>query len=192
MNNIRNYDILSEIRNRWSPRAFSNEPISIDDIKGIVEAARWAPSCFNEQPWRFIAIIDKTDRENINYTIDKYNRVWADNAPVIMCIISKRRFNYNSRENYWSMFDTGTAWGYLSLEATKRNLITRAIGGFDIEKARKALKIPYDYDIVCLVAVGKPGDNKDLPQELQSKEVPSGRYDLSEILHLGKYHKKNE
>ncbi|MEF9934292.1 MAG: nitroreductase family protein [Clostridium sp.] len=192
MNRNLNYEVLMEIKNRWSPRSFSEEAIGCEDIKGLIEAARMAPSCYNEQPWRFIVTIDKTDRDNINSTIDRFNRVWSDKAPVIICIISKRRFNYNSRENYWHMFDTGTAFGYLTLEAERRNLITRAIGGFDKDRARKVLKVPYDYDIVCLVAVGKRGETRLLPKELQSKEVPSGRYDLSEIIHFGKFNKSDE
>ncbi|MEF9953198.1 MAG: nitroreductase family protein [Clostridium sp.] len=191
MNRNTNYDVLSEIKNRWSPRAFSEEEIGVEDINAVIEAARLAPSCFNEQPWRFIVALDKTDRDNMNSLVDRGNRVWSDKAPVMICILSKRRFNYNSRENYWHMFDTGAAWGYLSLEAARRNLITRAIGGFDMNRARKYLKIPYDYDIVCLVALGKRGQNSDLPQDLQSKEVPSGRYDLSEIVHFGKFNKKD-
>ncbi len=186
------YNILSEIENRWSPRAFSSEKISEEDIFATLEAARLAPSCYNEQPWRYIVAYKDEDLNVMRELIDKENRVWADNAPVLIMFLSKRRFKYNSRENYWHMFDVGASWGYLTIEASRRNLITRGIGGFNMTRARRILKIPYNYDIVSMVALGKQGDKNSLPENLREKEYPSDRKPLSEILHIGKFDSDKE
>lgn len=181
------YNVLNEIENRWSPRAFSSEKINLDDIYGVLEAARLAPSCYNEQPWRYIVAYEEKDLEVMRELIDKNNKVWADKAPVLVMFLSKRRFRYNSRENYWHMFDVGASWGYFTVEASRRGLITRGIGGFNMSKARKVLKIPYNYDIVTVAALGKQGDKMSLPESLREKELPSERMELSEILHIGSF-----
>ncbi|MEG0371532.1 MAG: nitroreductase family protein [Clostridium sp.] len=186
------YNVLTEIENRWSPRAFSQESISMDDVYGVLEAARLAPSCFNEQPWRYIVAYKNEDLEAMRELIDRSNKVWADKAPVLICFLSKRRFKYNSRENYWHMFDVGASWGYLTIEAARRGLITRGIGGFDMARARKVLDVPYNYDIVTLVALGKQGDIEELPNDLKQKEIPSDRFDLEEIMHIGKFRKEED
>ncbi|WP_048571060.1 nitroreductase family protein [Clostridium cylindrosporum] len=186
------YNVLDEIQRRWSPRAFSNEKVNIDDIYGVLEAARLAPSCYNEQPWRYIIAFEEEDLKVMRDLIDKSNRVWADNAPVLIAFLSKRRFKHNTRENYWHMFDVGASWGYLTIEAQSRGLITRGIGGFNMTRARRVLNVPYNYDIVTLVAMGKQGDVNILPEDLRVKEVPSERMDLSEILHIGKFRKGEE
>lgn len=181
------YNVLDEIGNRWSPRAFSEEKIELDDIYGVLEAARLAPSCFNEQPWRYLVAYEEEDLNVMRDLIDRSNRVWADKAPALIMFLSKRRFKHNARENYWHMFDVGASWGYLTIEAQRRGLITRGIGGFNKTRARRVLKIPYNYDIVSLVAIGKQGNVNDLPSELREKECPSDRMELSDILHFGKF-----
>lgn len=186
------YNVLKEIENRWSPRAFSTEKISLDDIYGVLEAARLAPSCYNEQPWRYIVAYEEEDLKVMRELIDKNNKVWADKAPVLIMFLSKRRFKYNSRENYWHMFDVGASWGYLTIEAERRGLITRGIGGFNMSRARKVLRIPYNYEIVTVAALGKQGDRNSLPEDLREKEVPSERKSLSEILHIGSFNKEKE
>ncbi|WP_315114779.1 nitroreductase family protein [uncultured Clostridium sp.] len=188
MNRFFNYDILEEVKERWSPRAFKKESLSKEDLLPLIEAARYAPSCFNEQPWKFLLMYKD---EHLNMTrsilVDS-NRLWADKAPAFILILSKNTFNLDGRENYWSKFDAGTAWGYLSLEAQRRGLITHAMGGFKKDLARETLNIPEEYDILAVVAVGHLGDKITLPTEdFISREEPGTRKPLEEVYAEGKF-----
>lgn len=176
------YDILPEIQKRWSPRAFSPEKVPLEDILAVLEAARYAPSCYNEQPWRFIVAREDSELEKMGDVLASSNYVWAVNAPVLIMVTAKRLFKLNGEENYWHMFDTGTAWGYLSLEAQKRGYETHAMGGFNQDKAREVYNIPDDIDIICVVAMGKYGDKAGLPDKLQQAEAPSPRREIADIL----------
>lgn len=182
-----NYDIMDEIKKRWSPRAFSREKISIEDIRAIIEAARYAPSCFNEQPWKFIVAYTHEDIELMRSFLMDSNRVWADNAPVLIALVSRKKFLYNGKENFWHSFDAGTAWGYLSLEAQKRGLITHAMGGFKRKIAAEKLGIPEDYEILSIIAVGKQGNSNELSEELKLRETPGTRVKIDDIISFGKF-----
>ena len=118
------YNIMQEIKDRWSPRAFSTEKISEEDLQAILEAASYAPSCFNEQPWRLLIASEEKELEIMRSLLTEKNYRWAKNAPVLILILAHRYFAYNNKENRWHQFDSGTAWGYLSLEAQKRGFIT--------------------------------------------------------------------
>lgn len=177
-----NHEIMPEIKERWSPRAFSGEPVQKSDIMALLEAARYAPSCFNEQPWRFIVADEETSLNKTRSVLTPSNQVWANSAPVLIMILSKKTFTANGKDNYWHMFDAGTAWGYLSLEAQRRNLITHAMGGFSRNSARTAFDIPEDYDIITIVAVGRYGNKEALNQDLQEREQPQPRKDTEDLL----------
>jgi nitroreductase len=125
------YEILKEIRERWSPRAFSEEKINKDDLLAVIEAAHYAPSCFNEQPWRFIIAEKDEDLKIMRSILNLRNQQWAGKAPVLILILAHKYFSANSKNNFWNQFDAGTAWGFLSLEAQRRGLITHAMAGFD-------------------------------------------------------------
>jgi nitroreductase len=181
---IFNFEIMQEIKERWSPRAFSDEKVEESDLMGILEAARYAPSCFNEQPWRFIVAKEEEDIEKVRGTLAQANRVWASKAPSFIIILSKKTFTYNGKDNYWHMFDAGTAWGYLSLEAQRRGLITHAMGGYDRKQIEEIFKVPKDYSIIAILAVGKYGNIEDLPSELREREVPETRKNIEELLKL--------
>ena len=176
------YDIMPEIKERWSMRAFSEEKISRDEIMAVIEAARFAPSCFNEQPWRFIIADDEEKLGKMRGVLVESNQVWANVAPVLIAILSQKVFSYNGKDNFWNMFDTGTAWGYLSLEAQRRGLATHAMGGFSRSKLREVFNVSDDYEIICVVALGKPGDKEKLPEALQKRERPDVRKDTSDVL----------
>ncbi|KRQ86388.1 malonic semialdehyde reductase RutE [Caloramator mitchellensis] len=176
------FDIMPEIKERWSPRSFSNEKISLDDVKALIEAARYAPSCYNEQPWRFIVAYNYKELELVRSILVEQNRIWADNAPVLLVILSKKFFE-NGKENPWHMFDAGTAWGYLSLEAQRRGLITHAMGGFKRKEAMDRLNISDDYEIAVVVAIGKMGDKEKLPEELKKRENPGERKDVKDLIY---------
>lgn len=177
-----NYDIMQEIKERWSPRAFDEKAVKEDDIMALLEAASYAPSCFNEQPWRFIVGDDENKLSKLRSILAPSNQVWANNAPVLILIASKKNFDYNNKNNRWHEFDAGTAWGYMSLEAQSRGLITHAMGGFDVEKAHKLLNISDEYDVIAVVAVGKYGDKNNLSKELQEREYPDTRKGIDELI----------
>ncbi|NTW05614.1 MAG: nitroreductase family protein [Peptococcaceae bacterium] len=182
MARVFDYNILPEIKERWSARAIEGTEVSDEEIMTLLEAARYAPSCFNEQPWRFIVAKDKGALDKMRGVLTPSNRVWANNAPVLILIGSKKTFSRNSKENYWHMFDAGTAWGYLSLQAQKLGLVAHAMGGFSISEARKAFNIPEDLDIMTIVAVGKYGRKESLNEELQKREQPDVRMEISELI----------
>ncbi|MDW7671244.1 MAG: nitroreductase family protein [Bacillota bacterium] len=180
------YEILEEVKTRWSPRAFDPDlPVSKEDLLGVMEAARYAPSCFNEQPWRYIAAMrGETAYEKILDVLNETNREWAANAPVLMIIMSRKQFAKNGKENRWHLFDAGTSWGYLSLEAHRRGLHTHAMGGFSVDRTREAFEVDDDTAIIAAVALGYYGNKEDLSPELQKKEKPGLRKPTNEILHL--------
>ena len=176
------YDIMPEIKERWSPRAFSEERIPREEILALIEAASFSPSCFNEQPWRFIIADSEEKLAKMRDTLTVQNQVWANKAPVLILIAAKKNFSLNNWENFWHMFDAGTSWGFLSLEAVRRGLVTHAMGGFDTEKAREAFAISDKYEIITIVAVGKYGRPEELPDDLQKRERPDVRKDVESLI----------
>jgi nitroreductase len=183
------YDISMDIQKRWSPRAFSGESVKLE-VMALLEAARYAPSCFNEQPWRFVVASESEELTVMRSILNESNQIWANAAPVLIAVLAKQTFTQNGKPNFWHVFDTGTAWGYLSLEAQRRGLISHAMAGFDKDKARVVLQVPDDYAVVTMVAVGKMGKKEDLPPMLQEKEEPASRKPLSEIVFNGVFGQK--
>ncbi len=173
--------------NRWSPRAFSPEPIDDETLMRVFEAAKWAPSCFNEQPWRFIVARSPEDRAVFLDFLMPGNRLWNENVPVITLVLSSRHFAHNGKTNPTHQFDAGCAWGFLALSAWQNGLITHGMAGFDGEKARAVLEVPEEYDILAVIAIGKRGDKSQLPTEIQAREVPSTRRPLGETIMEGKF-----
>lgn len=183
-----NFDIIDEIKNRWSPRAFSTNEIKKEDILAILEAARYAPSCFNEQPWKFIISYELDDLNLIRSILVDSNRLWADKAPAFISILAKKKFDLDGGDNLWAKFDVGTAWGYLSLEAEKRGLITHAMGGFKKTLAKERLNIPEEYELIAVIAIGKPGNKEELATDtLKEQEEPGTRKPLENIYVEGKF-----
>jgi nitroreductase len=176
------YDIMPEIQNRWSPRAISSTPVDIHDICSAMEAARQAPSCFNEQPWRFVLATEESELKLMRSFLTEKNQRWANKAPVLILIIAHKKFIYNGQPNRWNQFDTGTAWGYFSLELQRRGLVSHGMAGFDPERARKELGLSDDYDLIAMVAVGKLGNKDELPLEFQAMEQPGLRRVLEETV----------
>lgn len=168
--------------NRWSPRAFSPEPIDDETLMSLFEAARWAASSFNEQPWRFLLARSEEDRARFLEFLAPPNQAWAKNAPVLVLIVSKQTFSHNGQPNAMYPFDAGTSSGYMTLQAALNGLIAHGMAGFDRDKARAALHIPADFDPMAIFAVGKHGDKNALPPNLQEREVPSGRRPIQESI----------
>lgn len=169
------------IAERWSARAFSDRPISPDDLRAVVEAARWAPSCYNDQPWLFMAATEPDELARFRSFLVPKNRRWASRAPVLLIILARTHFRHNGAPNRWAFFDTGTAWGYLSLEAWRRGIVAHAMGGFDEEKVRRDLAIPDALEPLVMVALGYIADPEVLPEEFRAVEKPGERVALDEV-----------
>jgi nitroreductase len=171
---------------RWSPRAFTAEPISEATLLSFLEAARWAPSAYNSQPWRFLyARRDTPNWERYLGLLNEFNRSWAQHASALVIVMSKTTFAAPGASEetpaLWHTFDTGSAWGHLALQASLSGWHTHGMAGFDQELTRKELKIPEGYALHAAVAIGKLGDKASLAEALQAREVPSPRRPLSEL-----------
>lgn len=180
------HDIEAAFLNRWSPRAFKEDPVPDSELLRIFEAARWAPSGGNLQPWRFIIARTPEDREKFVSFLSPFNAEWASKAPVLALIVA-HTLTAGGNPNRTNGFDAGAAWGYLALQASKQGIITHAMGGFDPDKARAALNIPSDYELYAVVAIGYQGDIADLSEKNQEREKPSGRRQVHESMFEGSF-----
>lgn len=183
--------INSLILRRWSPRAMSGQAISQKDLMTIFEAARWAPSSYNNQSWRFIyAHRDTAEWKVLFDLLVEFNQTWCKNAAVLIVIISKNTFDYNNKPSRTHSFDVGAAWENMCFQATDMNLVMHGMEGFDYEKAKKQLMIPEDFTVEAMCAIGRPGKKEDLPKDLQAREEPSDRKSISEVTFHGKFGNK--
>ncbi len=173
------------IRRRWSPRSFSDQAITDQDLKLMFEAASWAASSYNEQPWRFI-VAKKSDGpayERVLNTLALFNQTWAKSAPVLVITVAKRTFTHIGTPNKHALHDTGAALAYLALQATALGLHVHGMAGFDAEKARTDLHIPADYEPVAAAAIGYLGSPDDLPEPYRERErAPRQRKPISELV----------
>ena len=175
-------EVDSIFTDRWSPRAFLPDPLPGHQIQALFEAARWAPSCFNEQPWFFLYATEPEDREIFASILVKKNQVWAGRAPLLMFVIARRKFQQSGKENRHAPFDTGAAWLSLALQARRFGLYAHAMAGFNLAKAHQVLGVPQeDYHIMAAIAVGRKGDEEHLPEDLRQMEAPNSRKPLSEV-----------
>ena len=184
------YPINPLILNRWSPRSMTGEELVEHDIMSLFEAARWAPSSFNNQPWRFIYAKRNTGHwyRLFNLLVDA-NKLWAKNAALLIVVISRKNFEYNEKPARTHQFDAGSAWENLALEASSRGIVAHGMQGFDYEKARMDLEIPDDFEVMSMIAIGKKGPKENLPPEFQDKEKLSERKPLKDIIMEGIYHR---
>jgi nitroreductase len=180
------HEINPQFLERWSPRSFSNQEVSEEVLLSLFEAARWAPSGSNNQPWRFIVARTPEQLTKFHTFINPFNLVWCEKAPILTLVISHTK-SPRGTDNPSHAFDAGTAWGYLALEANNQGLITHAMGGFEREQAREALQIPADYELHAVIAIGYRGPADALPENLQEREVPSGRHPINEIVFPGEF-----
>lgn len=171
---------------RWSPRAFSNQDVTTEELMSLFEAARFAPSSYNNQPWRFIYARRGTPhfQKFFNWMVE-FNQGWTKNAPILIVIVSKKTFDHNGTPSITHSFDTGSAWENLALQATLKGLIAHGMQGFDYERAQRELNLSEEYQAEAMVAVGHPGSPESLSHELREREFPSSRKPLSEIAFEG-------
>lgn len=182
---ITNHEIHPLIAQRWSPRAFDSKLVETEKLAQLFEAARWTPSCFNDQPWTFI-VATKDDTVNYQKMLDclvPANIVWAQVAPVLGLVVAQKTFKHNGKPNAWGEYDAGQAAATLVLQATALNLVAHQMGGFDAAKAIATFNIPETARPVAAIAIGYAGETSNLPADLQEREnAPRDRHPLSSFV----------
>jgi len=184
------YPIHELIRDRWSPRAFADKKIAPETLRSLFEAARWAASSNNEQPWAFI-VSTRDDEENFTKALQplvEFNANWAKHAYVLGFAVSELAFAKNKSPNRNAQYDTGAAMALLSLEATSRGLFVHQMAGFDPETTREVFEIPAEWDAIAAFAIGYPGDPASLPQPYRDRETaPRARKPIRDFVMTGKW-----
>ena len=183
-----NHDVHPLIVNRWSPRSMTGEELSDDDLMPLFEAARWAPSSYNAQLWRFVYAKRQTEFwDTFLDLLAEGNKAWAQQAAALVVVTSGTRFEHNGKPAATYAFDAGAAWENLALEGTRRGLVVHGMQGFDYDKARSALRVPDNYDVLAMIAIGKRAPKESLPAQLQEIERPNDRRPLNEIVMPGRF-----
>jgi nitroreductase len=176
------WDVDSMFVDRWSPRGFTGEPLTEREVHTLFEAARWAPSCYNEQPWRFVYATEPEPRARLTACLVAKNQAWAGKAPLLMFLLARRQFQKTGAENRHAPHDAGAAWLALALQARKLGLYAHAMAGFSQDKAYAALGVSREeYHVMTAIAVGRRGDASGLPEDLRAMESPNGRKPHAEV-----------
>lgn len=164
---------------RWSPRAMADDEVANEELMTLFEAARWAPSSYNNQPWRFVYARRGGPGwdELVGLMVPK-NREWAEKAAALVLIVSHKTFDYNGKPSRTHHFDCGAAWAYLALQGSMKGLAVHGMEGFDYERAKTVMGVPDDYDVEAMCAIGRPGEKKEAPNGRKSKAefVFEGRF----------------
>jgi nitroreductase len=178
------YPIHPLILNRWSPRAMSGEELSDAELFPLFEAARWAPSSYNNQPWRFLYAKRNTPHWDALFSLlVDFNKQWTAKAAVLGLIYSRLTFERNNKPCVTHALDTGAAWENFALEGTGRGLVVHGMEGFDYQRAKEL--IPEGHEVHAMFAVGKKAPKSSLSPELQQKETPSQRKKIGEFAFEG-------
>jgi nitroreductase len=187
---VSDYPVDALFIERWSPRAFTGEPVPLETLHTLFEAARWAPSSYNSQPWRFIYGLHGTPAfDRILGLLVPFNQAWAKNAGALVVIVSKTTMAPRGEEvpSHSHSFDTGAAWQNLSLQALKLGWHTHGMVGFDMARAATELGVPDGYRVEAAIAIGKQADKSVLPPEAQEREKPNGRNPVSSFAFEGTF-----
>jgi nitroreductase len=182
------YPISEIIAKRWSARAFSTKPVENSKLLSILEAARWAPSSRNEQPWRYIVFTnDNPEMLKKAQSVLKEINDYAKRAPILICAIAKKTYSENKNPNRLYFHDLGAANENMFLEAFNQGLIMHEMGGFDVQKAREVFNVPEDYEVGIMIAIGYQDTYQVLPDRLREKAfTPRVRKPLAEIAFIEK------
>lgn len=184
------YPIHDLLRRRWSPRAFADRMVEREKLLSLLEAARWAPSSYNEQPWSFIVATrdDPAEYERLLGCLVEGNIAWARRAPVLMLSVAKLQFDRGGKPNRHAFHDVGLATENLAVQATAMGLCVHPMAGFHVDKAREVFAIPADHEPVAAIAVGYPGDPASLPDPLRERELaPRTRRALQQFVFSGRW-----
>lgn len=182
-------EVDPQFPDRWSPRAFRPDPLTPAQIASLFEAVRWAPSCFNEQPWRIVyATPDDADHARLLGLLVPANQSWAGRAPLLMIFFASRNFAHNGKPNRTAAFDAGSGWMSLALEARHLGLYAHGMAGFDVQRSYAELGVdPEQFEAIAAVAVGYLGDPADLPENYRAREVPSDRRPQASFAFRGRF-----
>jgi nitroreductase len=183
------FPVIDPIRDRRSGRAFTPQPVDDKTLGSILEAARWAASSSNEQPWSFI-VATKENPEEFNrllHCLVEFNQGWAQHAPLLLLSVARMNSS-GGKPNRLALHDVGQAAANLAIQATALGLMVHQMAGFDVQKAREAFAIPDDHEPVAAIAVGYPGDPTSLPEKLREREVaPRVRHPQKEFVFTEKW-----
>ena len=180
--------ILDVVRDRWSPRSFTDEPLTEEQVRTLLEAARWAPSAFNEQPWSFLVATtaEPAEHERLAGVLNGWNRAWAGRAPMILVALTSTTFARNGESNAWARHDLGLALGQLMLQATGMGLAAHPMAGFDADAVRELYGLPEHVEAVTALAIGHAGEPDGLDDELAATErKPRSRRGQDEFVFTG-------
>ena len=174
------------IANRWSGRAYdSNKSVSKEQIIALLEAVRWAPSCFGDQPWRFIVWDKNTDAKTWQLAFDclaPSNQAWVKDTSLLLLVCADTVFNHNQQPNRWAQYDTGAAAENLCLQAEGMGLMAHQMGGFNADLTRETFNIPLQFTLMAMIAVGSPADISNVTGEALTRETAArNRRPLSEL-----------
>ena len=184
------YPIEEILRRRWSPRAFSDRNVEAEKLRSLFEAARWAPSSFNEQPWSFIFATKETPAEHAQLLncLTERNQQWATLAPVLMVSVAKLNFEKTGKPNRHAFHDVGLAMGNLLVEATALGLFVHQMAGFSVDKIREAYHVPEGFEPVAAIAIGYPAEPEILPEAFRELETGARkRKPISSFVFEGKW-----
>jgi nitroreductase len=186
------YPIDALFLERWSPRAFTDEPISERELMTLLEAARWAPSSYNSQPWRFLYARRGTEHwPTFLGLLSAYNQSWAKNAAALLILVSKTTMLPRGADKEvpspTHSLDAGAAWANVALQAVRSGWAAHGMAGFDVPRTAVELGVPPGYKVEAAIAIGRAGDKSILPEALQSREQPSERMPLSQLVNEGKF-----
>jgi nitroreductase len=177
--------ILPLLLDRWSPRAMNGAAIGLPALARLLEAARWAPSSMNFQPWRFLyALRDGPHWATYLDFLLPANRAWAGQAGALVVFISRRQFD-DGRPCPTHAFDTGAAWQNFALQGFADGLVVHGMRGFDAERVQRVAGVPGSYSVEAMAAIGRPGELAALPEKYREREKPSGRRPVSELARAG-------
>jgi nitroreductase len=187
---ITQVEIDQTIANRWSGRAYdATKAVSQTQIIALLEAARWAPSCFGDQPWRFIVWDKNSDEKAWAKAFDclvEGNQAWVKHAPVLLLVCADTLFGHNQKPNRWAQYDTGAAAENLCLEATHQGLMAHQMGGFSAEKIQAAFNVPAQFTPMAMVSIGYQADIESLTgEDLTRETAPRTRKALGELFFNG-------
>ena len=184
------YPIHDLLKRRWSPRAFSDRLVEPATMRSLLEAARWAPSSSNEQPWSFIVATkqDPAEYARLLSCLVEGNIQWAQHAPVLMVSVARLSFEENGKPNRHAFYDVGQAVANLIVQATALGLVVHQMAGFHPDKVRELFGVPEQYEPVAAIALGYPGDPQSLPERLRNRELaPRERKPLTEFVFSGRW-----
>ena len=184
---VADHPINPSFLERWSARAFSGEAVPEAELMTIFEAARWAPSSYNSQPWRFIyALRDTPSWDTLFGLLNEMNQSWAKDAGALVVALSKSTLLPPGKDreipSYSHSYDAGAGWAYLALQAAMSGWTAHAMVGFDMDTAFAKLQVPDGYRVEAAIAIGRRGDKSRLPEAMQQREAPHGRLPLGKLV----------